>query len=393
MKKCFFRILGFVLLLLLTVTAPQEAAAYETVPHLDGLIRNSQRKIFAESMLSYHLQENTAVKNALENGYSALFFFEGCSDNVEEAKYRDQSYYRIAAVCIALKLDESGEPAVVYFNDNCSTIPDRPRAIGAWELDGVGQVGPATICDGTYELYSVYHAGSYEALQLRTSCLDETIPAVYMTVDGFVPAQATYINIHTRTVNHALPEAMWSAGCLLVGYGDFQDFGNLIISTYYSSYKQFRKGIPVGTVTINRQPLREELNELYGDQDLVDAILVSSLYEDPQVYLEQCGAVQEFSEPVFVQAMQETDVMSLPCGKDADSRSVSVIHLAAEETVEVVGSVVNSKGELWYEVRLFNGISYVRAEAVWQVEQPPVVEMEEPPKRWIDYVFEFLRGK
>lgn len=393
MKKYLFRFLGFALMLLLTLTAAQEAAAYETMPSLDGFMRDSQRKIFVESMLSYHLQENIAVRDTLENGHSALFFFEGCSDNVEDAKYRDQAYYRIAAVCIAVKLDENREPVIVYFNDNCSTIPDRPRAIGAWELEDVGQVGPATICDGTYELYSVYHSGSYEALQLRTSKQNETVPAVYMTENGFVSGQATYINIHTRTGNHALEKSMWSAGCLLVGCGDFQEYTDLIAKTYYSHYAMFRKGLRVGTVTINRQPLRDELNELYGDEELVDAILISSQWEDPAIYLERCREITEFPEPILVQALQEADAMSLPCRNAADSRSVNVIRLSAEETVEVASSVLNSEGEQWYEVRLLNGISYICAEEVRQVEKKPMTEPEARPKRWYDYISDFFLGK
>ena len=176
-------------------------SAKSTIPDLSPYIRNRNNRHYVESMLSFYLQENTMVQTTLRDGYSAVFLFEGCSDNMEDPDYSDISYYRVSAVCIALKLDEAGEPVITYFNENCSTLPDRPLEYGAWNLDTVGDVGPATICDGTYELYSVYHAGAYEALHMRTTYEDQTVAAVYMTPQGFVMHPATYINIHTRTVN------------------------------------------------------------------------------------------------------------------------------------------------------------------------------------------------
>jgi hypothetical protein len=119
-------------------------------------------------MLSYHLRENDTVRETLKDGYSAVFFFEGCSDNMDDPELSDLSYYRVSAVCIALKLDDSVKTVITYFNDDCSTLPDRPLEYGAWELEETGEVGPATVCDGTYEIYSVYHGGAYEALHLRT---------------------------------------------------------------------------------------------------------------------------------------------------------------------------------------------------------------------------------
>lgn len=385
MKKSFLRTISILLTLLLTVGMAPEVRAYSTVPSLAGMIQNPQRRLFVEAMLSYHLRENTAVRETLEDGYSALFFFEGCSDNMEEPKYQDLAYYRITAVCIALKLDENGEPAITYFNDNCSTIPDRPKEIGAWELENVGQVGPATVCDGTYELYSVYHAGSYEALHMRTSYEDETAAAVYLTEDGFVTSQATYINIHTRTVNHALPEAMWSAGCLLVGYGNFSDFADLIAATYYSNYDTFRKGLRVGTVTINRQYLKEELYQLYDNDEAVDTLLVSSRCEDPQIYLDRCGGIFLYPEPKEVEAVRQTRIMSLPCSAYTDSRSIPVMTLSQGDRVEILGKIINTEGNLWYEVDLFNGSCYVYAGDAGLVQ--------EAPKSWLERAAEFLLGK
>lgn len=382
MKKCVLRLQCLLLSIWLLAAAIPSAAASSTIPSLNGMIKNSQRRHFAEAMLSYHLRDNTAVRRTLENGYTALFFFEGCSDNMDVPEYQDLSYYRISAVCIAVKLDDDGEPVITYFNDNCSTLPDRPKEIGAWQLEEIGDVGPATVCDGTYELYSVYHAGSYEALHMRTSYFNETAAAVYLTSDGFVPSQATYINIHTRNCNHALETAMWSAGCLLVGDGNYEDYTDLIVSTYYSNYDFFEVGRRVGTVTINRQYLQEELYELYENREAVDTILVSSRCEDPRIYLERCSDLTSYDAPKTVQAVRDTEVMSLPCTNFTDPRSIPVMSLAEGETVEITGSIINTEGNLWYEVKLFNGSSYVYAGNAGLVQ--------EVPKSWMEQMMEKL---
>ena len=182
MKKPFYRLFCLILVqILLFSMIPAAFAADGEVLTLSSYIRSSEKRHFVEAMLSYHLRENDTVRETLKDGYSAVFFFEGCSDNMDDPELSDLSYYRVSAVCIALKLDDSGKTVITYFNDDCSTLPDRPLEYGAWELEETGEVGPATVCDGTYEIYSVYHGGAYEALHLRTTQEDDTISAVYMT--------------------------------------------------------------------------------------------------------------------------------------------------------------------------------------------------------------------
>ncbi len=381
MRKWLFRLLSILLAAIILLPGAPRAAAAEGVPDLSGYIRDSESRHYVQAMLSYHLRENTAVVQALEEGYSALFFFEGCSDNMQDPELSDISYYRVSAVCIAIRLNSAGQPEVIYFNDNCSTLPDRPLAYGAWELEEVGEVGPATICDGTYPLYSVYHAGAYEALHMRTSFEDETVAAVYMTPEGFVTSRATYINIHTRTVNHILQEAMWSAGCVLVGYNDFDNFAQLIRDTYYASYDLFLVEQPVGTVTVNRFRLREQLYDLYENREAVDLLLTSSRCEDPAIYLERCGQVQPLPEAKTVQAVAHTTVMSLPCENPVDARSICLTELAPEDRIDICGSIVNTEGEIWYEVKLFNENGYIPAEMVEDV----------PPTLW-ERIVDFFRS-
>lgn len=345
------------------------ARAYEnTVLDLSGYIRNSRNRHFVESMVSYHLRENTTVRDTLNDGLCALFFFEGCSDNMLDETLSDISYYRVSAVCLGLKLDDDGEPEVVFFNDDASTLPDRPLEYGAWNLDGVGAVGPATVCDGTYEVYSVYHAGSYEALHLRTSYEDDTISSVYMTPEGFVSSAATAINIHTRTGNHVIERAMWSAGCLLVGDGEWMDYANLIISAYYSTYEKFFVDQPVGCVTINREKLRDKMYGLYKNEEAVDTLLVSSRCEVPEIYLDRCTE-QAVLPSRTVQAAKDISLMTLPCSNGVDARSVPVMVLSKGEKFDICGSIVNTKGQLWYEVSFFGENCYAAAGEVEDIPE------------------------
>ena len=369
MRKILHRLLCLCMVLLLFPVIP-EAGASEIPVNLSGYIRGSQQRHFAEAMLSYHLRENDTVRKTLEEGHTAVFFFEGCSDNMDDPAFSDLSYYRVSAVCIALKLDEKGEPMITYFNEDCSTLPDRPLEYGAWELETAGKVGPATICDGTYELYSVYHAGSYEALLLRTSYEDDTISAVYMTPEGFTQHPADAINIHTRTGNHVIEKAMWSAGCLLVGDGEWTDYADLIVSSYYSTYDRFHIDRKVGCVTVNRQMIRQQMYELYENEAAVDTLLVSSRCELPAVYLERCTQKNAFPEKT-VQTTMNADVMSLPCSNAVDARSIPVTRLMSGDKIDICGSVVNTKGQLWYEVSFFGENCFIPAGSVEEV--PPTL--------------------
>ena len=360
MRKKLLKLFSIFTALLLLVPVQPAFAAEETVLSLSQYIGSSEKRHFVEAMISYHLRENEMVQKTLEEGYAAVFFFEGCSDNMDDPELSDLSYYRVSAVCIVIKLDEAGKPVITYYNEDCSTLPDRPLEYGAWELEEAGEVGPATICDGTYELYSVYHAGSYEALHLRTSYEDETIPAVYMTPEGFVSHPADAINIHTRTGNHVIEKAMWSAGCLLVGDGEWMDYANLIVSSYYSTYQKFARDLRVGCVTVNRQYIQQQMYALYENWEAVDTLLVSSRCERPDIYLERCTDVETFPAKT-VQMTADTEAMSLPCSNGVDARSIPVAKLEKGDKIDICGSIVNTKGQLWYEVSFFGENCFIPA--------------------------------
>lgn len=358
MMKSLSRLVLCGMLLASLLLAVPSAAAYEVGQpcqiDLSELIQNEEYRRYVQMMVDYYLRNDPAVQETLEEGYSAVFLFEGCSDNMDDPALADLSYYRVSGVCVAVRLDAEGEPCLSYFNGECSTLPDRPLEYGAWELEDVGEVGPATICDGTYELYSVRHGGAYEAMNIRTSVTDDTIPAVYMIPDGYVTARADQINIHTRTGNHTIQGAMWSAGCILIGDGDFWKFLELMASTYYTVYDTFRIGDRIGTITINRQYLKEEMYALYENTDAVDMLLANSRRLLPQTYLNQCRDSVAFAQSKPLWTTKDADLMTLPCSNTTDARSVSLTSVPKGEEVEAVGSIRNTSGNLWYEVN-WNG--------------------------------------
>lgn len=355
MNKYFVRFLSAGLCLMLVLSGAGTAQAFTPGEayqrDLHTWIKNEDHRTYVEMMLDYHVRNNKAVRNALEGGFSAVFLFDGCSDNMSDPVLSDLSYYRVSGVCVVLRLGEDGQVKMVYFNDNASTLPDRPLEYGAWHLPEVGAVGPATVLDGTYQLYSVYHKGNYEALHVRSDYRDDTLAAIYMTPEGYAPYRANEINVHTRTSNHTSGRGMWSAGCPLVGGGANWEFWKLMEATYHQTYDTFETGNFVGTLTIDRQALRTQMYTLYRNPDAVDAILTDSREIQPETYLELCGHEESYPEGKVLRMRMETRLMTLPCSNASDARSLPLETLEEGQTLMVYGSLFNSKGNLWCETR------------------------------------------
>ena len=350
MKKLLCLILCVVLLLPMIPRANAYRVGQPYHADLSQLIENEESRAYVQMMLDYHMRNNAMVQMTLENGFAALFFFEGCSDNMDHPDLSDLSYYRVSAVCVAIRLNGQGKPYIAYFNEDCSTLPDRPLSYGAWRFDDVGEVGPATILDGTYEVYSVKHGGSYEALHMRTDYSDQKLDAVYMTEDGFARKRATEINIHTRTGNHILKNQMWSAGCILVGSGDKARFEELIESTYYAIYDDFEIDRQVGCVTIDRQNLKEIMYDLYENPNAVDMLLADSRRYLPENYLRDCTVVECYEEPMELCIRGTIELRNLPCSNPTDARSLEGEQVHRGETLNALRLLQNTEGRLWYEV-------------------------------------------
>lgn len=349
MKKVSLLPLILCLVLTAVLALPTHAVSVPYRRDLSKWIKNDDHRQYVEMMLDYHVRSNRQVQNALAGGFSAVFLFDGCSDHMDDPELSDLSFYRVSGVCVVLRLNDAGQVQMVYFSDNASTIPDRPLEYGAWQLPDVGDVGPATVLDGTYQLYSVYHKGDYEALHVRTEYDDGTLPAIYMTPEGFAPYRANEINIHTRTGNHTGGRGMWSAGCPLVGGVDRWEFWRLINVTYYQNYETFETDNFVGSLTIDRQALRTEMYTLYKNPAAVDAMIWDSTQIQPQTYFAACGQTEHYRREKNLKVLQDTRLMSLPCSNDSDARSVTLGTLSPGQTLRATGSIFNALGNLWYE--------------------------------------------
>lgn len=350
MKKVLIIFLCLSLLIPYLPVADAYAIGQPFHAQLEELIRSETRRNYVKMMLDYYMRTDSMVQIALRKKGSAVFLFEGCSDNMDHPDLMDISYYRVSAVCVVIRLDKQGEPYIAYFNDDSSTLPDRPLDYDAWNFEDVGDVGPATVCDGTYELYSVLHGGSYEALHVRTDYSDGKISAVYMQPDGYVKTRATEINIHTRTGNHVLQYQMWSAGCMLVGDGNWGQFTELMESTYYAMYDHFTVDRYVGSLTIDRQMLRKEMYDLYENEDAVDRILAATRQLVPETYLRLCTPTEGYEEPLELCVRGKVYMMTLPCSNTTDARSVPSVELTRGQVVQTSGMIRNTEGRLWYEV-------------------------------------------
>lgn len=372
MKKTVTRFVSLALTLFLLCALSPAAFCYEVGQpwqvDLSDFLDNGENRRYVEMMLDYYLRTDQMVQKTLAEGYCAMFFFEGCSDNVDDPSLSDLSFFRVTAVCIVLKLDENGEPYITYFSPNCSTIPDRPLEYGAWAFADVGDVGPATICDGTYEIYSVKHMGVYEALHMRDSYDDGELSAVYMVPEGYVTKDANSINIHTRTSNHTSGRGMWSAGCLLVGDGNYGQFLDMMDGTYYAVHDFFALDKKVGTVTINRQYLKEAMYGLYKNEDAVDMLLAASRHMLPEAYLEECTR-EEYREQLTMQTKGKTQLMTLPCANEADARSLAAAEVDAKTQLELTAKLWNQENEVWYETLRDGKRCYVSAEDLRQISE------------------------
>lgn len=385
MKKILRNLLLLCLTVCLLLPAVPAASAYSLGdpwrPDLKAFLQDPEYRDYVETMVDYHLRTNPDIRNALEGGFAAVFLFDGCSDNMNNPELSDLSYYRVSGVCLAIKLNEAGEPKLVYYNEDASTIPDQPLKYGAWEIPEVGEVGPATVFDGTYQIYSVLHRGEYEALHVRSDFRDGTLEAVYLTPDGgYTEYRASEINVHTRTSNHIAGYGMWSAGCPLVGDGNAWDFKRLIYSTYYTTYDTFEVLNFMGTLTIDRQQLRQELYTLYKNPDAVDAFLADSRSAQPQMYLKDCSETTVFEEVETRFATRDTTLMSLPCSREEEARTKVLKTIPKGEKLSVTGSIRNADNRKWYIV------SYDGAEGF-------LFTGDTKPESWLTRFRELITGK
>jgi len=384
MKKTFQKLIVFCLLAGILLTSAPKASAYAAGdpyrPDLRAFIRDREYREYVEMMVDHHIRNDKDIQNALESGFASVFLFDGCSDNMNDPELSDLSYYRVSGVCLVVKQNASGELKVIYYNEDASTIPDQPLKFGAWQLPEIGDVGPATVCDGTYQLYAVHHRGEYEALHVRTDFYDGTLEAIYMTQDGYTPYRANEINVHTRTSNHIATYGMWSAGCPLVGDGTAWDFKRLVYSAYYTTYDSFEVGNFIGTLTIDRQQLRQEMYTLYRNPDAVDEILTNSHLAQPANYMKQCSGRTAYETEEIRVTTREANLMTLPCTLVEDARTEVLKTIPKGKKLKITGSIRNHLDSKWLIV-------------TWEGQEGYLFNGDTKPESWGDRFRELIFGE
>lgn len=425
MKKKILSMLLFMCVFLETFTALSFVDAAETISIGDvfcpinnlNFISNEYRKRYIENMLSHYISSDDRIEQSLSKGNTAMFLFEGGSDNMEDKKLTsDLSMYRSFAVCIVVKRIDNVD-TVIYVNENCSSLPDRPHdyTISGHSTDGWGA---GTAKDGTYEAYTVHHKG-YAALQLRLNNIAQ-IPMLYFSSQSdYHEITTTGINVHTRwsSTNNYKDKSgwSWSEGCMLIGAyenGTFDTYNRfleiikpngsiLTPSTIKNSSGKYINssyvyeseiGIMAGTFTIDRQLFSEYMNSIYKNNEAVKRILHNST--------EASVAAKNRTPQIIYPAVDETNVpydtftMKWSAVQDADSYRVSVRDVTGgvdgEKPFCDLIAYTNSV-EIPYltlsESRTYR--AYVEAivgEKVIPCEMPyPTFTTCAKPKLWLDY--------
>ena len=334
-------------------------ASAETAIDLSGLtcgefLSNEVHRRYIDQMMAHYILHDSRLIDALRNGRSVVFLFEGGSDHYPDNGYEDDLWdIRSQAVVIVVQLDKNGIPVIVTLGENCSTLPGDQRF--------------AIQIDGTYPIYTWNHQNKYGAIQIdqedRAACLyaPDSDPNGYF-------GTGVGINIHTRSSDRAGGTGSngsswyWSEGCMVVGSGG--DRGN-----YYNEFLRAVAGIdydvwidysaktfdtiPVnedaGFLVIDRQLAKEGLRTLYDPVALgkitaaSDAARAAAEARTPAgQYLSRCTAYPSHSA---VMTPVPAILWNMPsCGGEVLAATVT------GETLTATGLFCNPEGEYWYRV-------------------------------------------
>ncbi len=287
------RILSLILAICLCLTAallvtPQaQAAGYFTendVRNVEStILSNPAHAAYVNSMMRYHIlspDNNYRIGRNLENGASVVFFFDGCSDNVDDPVYGDYNNYHLSAYCAVVQKVE-GVPKVVFESENCTTIPDNPRDISFNENMAV-----PTLLDGIYNIVSTNHKGRYAALNICDQSYASS-PVIRCDDNISYIDSSVGINIHARRYFPGVPEngvtseTYNSTGCLNVGliggsWKEYNDFiytvlgvSNAIVTTpdEDGEWTQCQQHLDKGVVVVDRSQYKTQLAAIYGDDN------------------------------------------------------------------------------------------------------------------------------
>ena len=317
-----------------------------------SFISNAERRQYIDTMMKYYLNANPEIVTALDNGKSAIFMFEGGSDNYTGSGYSTSaSNIRNQAVCIVVQ-KKNGSYTIAFYDENSSSIPSQPQA-----TTGGASNGQTTLMDGVYKVITWNHQGKYGALQVVTSKGYYTPPS---NLNGLVNT-ASGINIHTRTSGRAESGgSAWSWGCQVIGYGNdssnaFNSFMKTVagisynVWNYWGSFNTITSGKDAGYYILDRQLALGGLTALYNSTALANITKASKdAYTAATAnYLSKSSYYPSHCEITTTKSIK---AMSYPCTSDVDSESTVIATLQANQTVVANALFRNTLGEYWYRI-------------------------------------------
>lgn len=307
LKRVLCLILAFFLCLaaMPTISMQSEAATYYSESDLGNIrctiLSNSTRASYVNDMMKYHIMSSTdnyRVARNLKNGSNVVFFFDGCSDNMDNATYSNYNKYHLSAYCAVVK-EVNGVPKIVYENENSSTIPDNPRNVSL----NSGSAVP-TVLDGVYNIVTTNHLSRYASFRIADN--SGTVPVIRCSSSSSYISTSGAINIHARSnfasapTNGVSSSSYSSTGCFLVGltnntwseYNSFiyatQGISNAVKTTPYSSgsWTKCSEGYDKGVVIVDRANYKTQLKAIYGGDNSYTA---SSLVSKITAYTDNIG--------------------------------------------------------------------------------------------------------
>lgn len=231
---------------LIEMTADEMQFAYE-----NGFTRE-QMAIFKDIRQYYEDVPKLEQENV-------IFAFEGLG-NYSGTTNSDHPKGQFGAIFIYCKRGE-----LITTTDNCSTLPDH--------------IEKATIEDGIYRAVYKMHNSTYQALQLWTSDIDQTISACYHDENEEANyRRASGINMHAAGNLAEKAQHPWSAGCLTISVEDYYLFGTSAgfigernDGNLYNTYSNIKllnnkieeDGVKWGYVVVNREYMEDGERERF----------------------------------------------------------------------------------------------------------------------------------
>ena len=266
--------------------------------------------------LKYHIASATddyRAARTLAAGENLMFFFEGCSVNLEGATITTSGFlmkgrrYNTSAVFLLVQKNSKGRAEITFVSGDASTMPDNVR-----DTSMNGDFPVPTVKDGIYKITAVNHHDEYAAFHLDNPAV------VRCSKDGstenlsFRFPRCDEINIHIRAVGGITTETAQSVGCLAMenSYNSnyFRFVETAAKTTLPSSLKFIKttEGRSEGLVIIDRSLYKSQLAKIYGNDSAADGLtgaqIAAKITEGSNTW---SGSISPYSAAVNVQPVSQ----------------------------------------------------------------------------------------